>query len=101
MKVCSIFVLARSLTRGNFLACLGTGLIMLLCLRQIPWISTSLFALLALLSLARNTSRAGRIATGSLLGFAYIWRVDTEIFALAATGVFLLIDLYYVEGKGP
>ncbi len=98
LKVCSIFVLARSLTRGNFLACLGTGLIMLLSLRQIPSISTSLFALLALLTLARSTSRAGRIATGCLLGFAYIWRVETGVFALATTGMFLFIDRYYVKG---
>src|SRR5690606_31087193 len=55
-------------------------------------------SLACLLLLGRTTARPALVGIGALLGFGFLWRIDSGLFALAASVVYLGFDRYYTRG---
>ncbi len=66
--------------------------------RAPTFIQSSLLPLAALLVLSHRTDRPTLLGIGSLLGFAYLWRIETGVYGLVAAMVYLVFDRYYTRG---
>ena len=100
LLVATLYVLARGLIRDPLAACLAATLLAAtvsypIIISRLPG---SLIAMLAFAVLSRGAGRWGLVATGALLGFGYLWRIDAGAYALAATILFLGCDRYSALG---
>jgi hypothetical protein len=102
MMLWALFILARGLINQTGIACLATGLITVLTFNQLSggvfrahWIAGSLIPFLAFAALSGSTTRRAQLGVGALLGLGYLWRIETGVFAVATTILFLFVSRYH------